>query len=224
MRPLPHAHAVAVPGFVKRSRRTDSVVQTQDMADSAPETELAVFCRQVRARSAELQEAMPWVAARGLDSIAVGFPRQELDSLVRVMFLLAQSDRAERTRLVADAVNGQPWRMRTAAGKWNRVTDAEMVALADGFNGWARNVYRFGCAVIHLSHLHDHQARDPFQSLVFEDREVVSFQLNHYHGASLSPASSFTDVSRWVPAVLSKVSTSLDQYLKYLEEDSDLVS
>ena len=107
--------------------RTDLPVQTLDMVDSVPEPELAVFCRQVRARSAELQEAMPMVAARGLDSIAVGFLRQELDSLVRVMFLLAQSDRVERARLVADAVNGVPWRTRTASemGPGDRRIDGE---------------------------------------------------------------------------------------------------
>lgn len=200
------------------------VVQTSDMVNSAREPELEVFCRQVRARSAELQEAMAFAADRGLISIAVALLRQELDSLVRVMYLLAQSDRAERTRLVADAVNGVRWQTRTASGKTEWVTDKLMVEIADGFSGWARNVYRFGCAVIHLSNLHDHQARDPFQSLEFEDREVVSFQLNHYHGANLSSSSTFTDVAPWIPAVLGKVSTSLDQYLKYLEEDSDLMS
>ena len=44
-----------------------------------------------------------------------------------------------------------------------------MVDLAQGLHGWTQLVYRFGCSFIHLSDLHDYQARDPFNLLRFED-------------------------------------------------------
>lgn len=188
------------------------------------EQDLEVFCRQVRARSSELQEAMRLVAQRKLTSVMVGLLRQELDSMVRVMFLLAQRDRTLRTQLIEDSVHGRRWRVPTTAGKSTLVTDQELVELGENFTGWARNVYRFGCSYIHLSNLHDHQAHDPFQALSVEEREAISAQLNNYHGAWLSTESDFAEVAQWAPRVLGKISRNLELYLKQLEEDGDLVS
>jgi hypothetical protein len=186
--------------------------------------DLAIFCRQVRARSQELQEAMPLVADRGWTSIAVGMLRQELDSMVRVMFLLAQSDRGLRARLMAASVAGERWTLPTPKGNSDFVTDGYMVGIADRYTGWTRRVYRFGCSFIHLSNVHDYLARDPFQALPRDEREVITGQLNHYHGAELSPNSSFGEVARFVPKVLGKISTNLEYNLKTLEEDGDLNS
>ena len=188
------------------------------------EQDLEIFCRQVRARSSELQEAMRLVAQRKLTSVMVVILRQELDSMVRVMFLLAQRDRTLRTQLIEDSVHGRRWRVPTTAGKATFVTDKELVELGESFTGWAGNVYRFGCSYIHLSNLHDHQARDPFQALSVQEREAISAQLNNYHGARLSTESDFAELAQWVPRVLGKISTNLELYLKQLEEDGELVS
>jgi len=194
------------------------------MGDANGGQDLAIFCRQVRARSSELQEAMQLLAERGLASVTVGILRQELDSMVRVMFLLAQRNRVLRTQLIEDSVRGHRWRVPTATGKATFVTDTQLVELGDSFTGWARNVYRFGCSYIHLSNLHDHQARDPFQALSLDERDAISGQLNQYHGARLSTESNFAEVAQWVPSVLGKISTNLELYLKQLEVDGDLVS
>ena len=47
------------------------------------------------------------------------------------------------------------------------ITDKEMVELAQELQGWTESVYKFGCAFIHLSGLHDYNSRDPL-SLVSE--------------------------------------------------------
>jgi hypothetical protein len=167
---------------------------------------------------------MPLVARRGLTSVMVGLLRQELDSMVRVMFLLAQRDRTLRTRLIEDAVHGRRWRVPTPAGKEILVTDKVLIELGESFTGWARNVYRFGCSFIHLSNLHDHEARDPFQALSFDERVAIASQLNQYHGARLSTESDFAEVAQWVPQVFGKISTNLELYVKQLEENGDLVS
>jgi hypothetical protein len=120
--------------------------------------EIAVFCRQVRARSAEHRRAM--MALRALPGQMVSILRQELDSLVRVIFLLAQTDRAYRTKLIEASVSGKKW---TANGPRRQITDREMIDLADTLHGWTKSVYSFGCAFIHLSSLHDYRMRDPLQ-------------------------------------------------------------
>ena len=106
---------------------------------------------------------------RGWYSITVGILRQELDSTVRVIFLLSQCDHRLRTQLLEQAVCGEAWTVPTPNGKLKKVRDREMVDLAQGLHGWTQLVYRFGCSFIHLSDLHDYQARDPFNLLRFED-------------------------------------------------------
>lgn len=192
------------------------------MGDAEKESAVAIFCRQVGARSLELQEAMHLVAGRGLTSVEVGLLRQELDSMVRVMFLLAQGNRERRTELIEASINGQRWRLPTSSGKSALVTDRELVELADTFTGWAGNVYRFGCAYIHLSDLHDHEARDPFRALPIGDREEIARHLNQYHGARLSAESTFVEVVYWVPNVMDKISTNLASYVKQLADEGDL--
>lgn len=67
--------------------------------------------------------------------------------MVRVIYLLSIDDRAHRAELLSAAVCGRTWQ-RASSG---RITDREMVELADRLHGWDRSVYRFGCAFIHLS-------------------------------------------------------------------------
>jgi hypothetical protein len=76
--------------------------------------------------------------------------RQELDSMIRVIYLLSQSDIAFRDELIQASVEGKQW---VAKGTKHRVTDKEMVELANELHGWTESVYRFGCAFIHLSSL-----------------------------------------------------------------------
>jgi len=61
--------------------------------------------------------------------------RQELDSMVRCVFLLSVSDRRYRKRLLEDSVNGRPWRTEDGSRK---ITDRD---------SWTQNVYAFGCGL-----------------------------------------------------------------------------
>jgi hypothetical protein len=180
------------------------------------------FCRQVRTRSHEHHQAMLIAHERGWLSIAVGILRQELDSMVRVVFLLSQPDRRQRNALLVSAVSGQPWTVPTPEGKMRRVTDRDMVELAQNLHGWARNVYRFGCGFIHLSHLHDYPARDPFRALSIVERQWVADYLRQYHGGEASPDSTFQEISAYMPRVLEKISSNLEHYLEVLESDGEL--
>lgn len=82
--------------------------------------EIETFCRQVRARSAENRQAM--LVLRALPGQMISVLRQELDSLVRVVFLLAQGDRSYRHRLIDDSVSGRRWCRRDSK---QPVTDRE---------------------------------------------------------------------------------------------------
>lgn len=145
--------------------------------------------------------------------------RQELDSMVRCIFLLSISDRSYRGQLIDDAVQGRPWRSKDGKRK---VTDRDMVELSAKLHGWAQNVYAFGCGFIHLSAFHDYSDRDPFDFVTPEDRKNIGHYLKHYHGIPVDAATKFGDITTILPAVFEKIAENLECYVKDLEADLDL--
>lgn len=182
--------------------------------------DLQTFCRQVRERSRENRSALALLQTEELYGNVVATLRQELDSMVRVIFLLSVSDSARRNSLIDDAVNGRIWRNATKG----RITDHEMIALAHKLHGWSRSIYRFGCAFIHLSSLHDYRERDPMNRLSQEERTDLLQHLRYYHGGPASDAASFRDIVRYLPAVFEKVARNLECYLNQLERGEQLES
>ena len=139
------------------------------------------FCNLVRDRSRENTEAMRMLDHRpGIVGPKIAILRQELDSMVRAIFLLSRPDPDERISLMEDTLQGRQWRVQTPNGKKPKVTDRMMVDLAQTLNGWTQAVYKFGCAFIHLSNFHGHGTEDPFQRLSKADRESVLHYLRHY--------------------------------------------
>jgi hypothetical protein len=181
--------------------------------------ELAIFCRQVRKRSQENREALLLLHRSALTGNIMGILRQELDSMVRCIFLLSVADSQYRERLLHDSVTGKPW--PTKDGK-RKITDRDMVDLSSALHGWTQNVYAFGCGFIHLSAFHDYSDRDPFDSLSMEDRRDIAGYLSYYHGVTVNPATKFRDIEFVLPAVFEKISANLECYVKDLEAGSDL--
>ncbi len=179
---------------------------------------VAVFARQVRARSAEHAAALHVLGPAGLHSAAVGILRQELDSMVRVIFLLAMKDRRQRMKLIEDSVAGRPWRRTNG----RRITDREMVNLANTLTGWAASVYKFGCAFIHLSKFHDRAARDPFKALPTSERRHIISHVEHYHGAFRTKTPGIDDLLPLIPRVFTKVTDNLRCQLDALERGGHL--
>jgi len=180
-------------------------------------SEIETFCRQVRARSAEHRQAM--LVLRGLPGQMIPVLRQELDSLVRVVFLLAQRDRSYRHRLIDDSVSGRRWCRRDSK---QPVTDREMVDLTDTLHGWTKSVYAFGCAFIHLSNLHDHQARDPLDQITEAERKAILDHMRSYHGGPHGASPGFADVVPYLPMVFTKIADNLECYVKKVEQDGEL--
>jgi hypothetical protein len=140
--------------------------------------------------------------------------RQELDSMVRVIYLLAIRDHAYRETLIEASVNGRQW---TVEGKKARITDKEMTELASQLHGWTASVYKFGCAFIHLSAYHDYSDRDPLRSLPHDERIQLLDHMRHYHGGPIESNPTFEDLAPYLPRVLDKVASNLECYLRQLE-------
>ncbi len=174
---------------------------------------LHIFLRQVKHRSEEHQRAMELLASARLAGQMVAVLRQELDSMVRVIYLQTQSIE-RRTTLIEASINGERW---SQANSRASVTDKEMVDLAQSLQGWTRSVYKFGCAFIHLSNLHDYSDRDPLEQLPPEERDDLLSHCRHYHGGPLQEDANFSDLIPYLPRVLEKISGNLKSYLGGLE-------
>ena len=174
---------------------------------------LAIFLRQVRSRSREHQQAMQLLAAAGLAGQMVAVLRQELDSMVRVIYLLTQQQ-DRRLSLLEASVDGKKW---SQEGSRASVTDREMVDLSQSLQGWTQSVYKFGCAFIHLSGLHDYNDRDPLEQLPSRERDDILQHCRSYHSGPNEQNPKFTDLVPYLPRVLTKISANLECYLARLE-------
>lgn len=174
---------------------------------------LAIFLRQVRSRSLEHQRAMELLAGARLAGQMVSVLRQELDSMVRVIYLLAQSPE-RREILINASVRGEKWSQEASRAK---ISDKEMVELAQALQGWTQSVYKFGCAFIHLSSLHDYNDRDPLSQLPAEERRNILGHCCYYHGGPAPGAERFEDLVPYLPRVLEKIAGNLECYLEALK-------
>jgi hypothetical protein len=149
----------------------------------------------------------------------MGVLRQELDSMVRCIFLLSVTDKQYRDKLIHDSVSGNVW--RTQDGR-RKITDRDMVNLSNSLHGWTQNVYKFGCGFIHLSDYHDYSERDPFDSLTPEDRRDIAGHLQHYHGVTMDHTTKLRDIEFILPGVFRKISENLECCVRDLEAGANL--
>jgi hypothetical protein len=179
---------------------------------TSPETK--IFCRQIRSRSQEHLQTMKLLATHQIAGQMVAVLRQELDSMVRVIYLLDKPV-ARRNQLIVASVNGERWYQENSPKKL--VTDKEMVELAQTLEGWTQSVYKFGCAFIHLSACHDYSDRDPLQLISNEEKQDILYYCCYYHGGPISDTPSFQNLIPYFPDVLKKISSNLECNLKRLE-------
>lgn len=168
---------------------------------------LEIFIRQIRSRSAEHKKAMNILAEYHLRGQMIAILRQELDSMIRVIYLLKQQTDL-RAALIDSCVRGERWRI---SGKI--VTDKDMVNLATQLHGWSAVVYKFACAFIHLSALHDYNDRDPLSLLPICERIDILEYCRNYHGGPQNKDADFADLVTYIPNVLSKIAGNLECYL-----------
>ena len=145
--------------------------------------------------------------------------RQELDSLIRVLYLLAIPDLEERKRLMLCTVKGERWKVTTPKGKQAIVTDAVMVEASEKFEGWARSVYKFGCAFIHLSNFHGYNASNPLETLSANEKADILSHMRHYHHGPESDNPTFQELACYFPRVFEKIKGNLECYLKSLAKE-----
>ncbi|MCD4823724.1 MAG: hypothetical protein K8S55_03895 [Phycisphaerae bacterium] len=180
-----------------------------------------IFCRMVRERSSEHRRAVVSLHLSTAFGQIISVLRQELDSMIRVIFLLSIEDREQRRKLIEASVEGRQW---THEGTKKRITEREMVELASKLQGWTRSVYSFGCAFVHLSSFHDYRERDPMTMISDDERRAILDHMQYYHGGPCGPTVSFQDMLPYLPMIFDKIASNLECYVASLESDGDLTT
>jgi hypothetical protein len=154
-----------------------------------------------------------------LPGVMASILRQELDSMVRVIYLLSISDLNERNRLIEQTLDGKKWTVETKTGKERQITDHEMVEISNKLQGWTKSVYKFGCAFIHLSSYHAYSSRNPIESLSDIEKKDILSHMRCYHNGPNSDFPSFEELAIFFPMVFEKIASNLECYLKELENN-----
>ncbi len=175
-------------------------------------SQIEIFVRQIKKRSADNQIAVLALSSAQVPGQIVAILRQELDSMIRVIYLLSLPIE-RRIALVSASVEGERWRKENSKGA---ITDKEMVDLAQKLEGWTRSVYKFGCAFIHLSSMHDYEHRDPIGRLPESERNDLITHCRYYHGGPIESDPTFRDFVPYLPNILEKITSNLDCYLDKL--------
>ncbi|MEL0650610.1 hypothetical protein V6246_04195 [Algibacter sp. TI.3.09] len=174
------------------------------------------FCELVEKRSEENKSAVELLFPQEMYGQVISILRQELDSMVRCIYLLHQ-DQTERIRLINRTFNGERWREEN-----NRlITDRKMVDLSNELKGWTNSVYKFGCGFIHLSNYHNPENNDPFQDLPAIERQNIKQFMNGYHQFDLDEDLNFSNVKPYLHKVFIKIYDNLKCYVNDLKEDKN---
>jgi hypothetical protein len=92
-----------------------------------------------------------------------------------------------------------------------------MVDFAEGLTGWARRIYDYSNAFIHLSSQYDYGAHDPFRALDYDERTAIANYLQSNYGATITADWTFEEVADYVPKVFEKIAENLEVELDALE-------
>ena len=173
------------------------------------------YCGIIRSRSEENEKSVLLLHTNGHYGQVMSILRQELDSMVRCIYLLNFSDLTIREILTNQTLDGERWRYP------NRriITDRDMVKIANELQGWTASVYKFGCSFIHLSNFHNYKESDPFLSLEESEKNDIKFHLNQYHGYNLENELTFESIKPYLFQVFDKVKGNLLCYVESLEQN-----
>ncbi|MEE9361401.1 MAG: hypothetical protein V3U92_02250 [Cellulophaga sp.] len=184
-------------------------------------TVIEKFCGILRSRSTENKISFEVLFEQNLYGNCFSVLRQELDSMVRVIYLLNIPEISERELLVQKTLNGKKWTFINHNNKVQNITDRDMVNIASELWGWTQNVYKFGCAFIHLSNFHNYLVEDPFMALSENEKEDIINQINNYHSANLDMNSNLNEIIPYLPNIMEKITANFECNITSLENNGN---
>jgi hypothetical protein len=161
---------------------------------------------------------MAFATEENLLSTQMSTIREEVDSLLRVIYLLGVNDYNELADIIGNSFDQRMFGPTKADGEARRISDKTLIDAAAAQFDWLKTLYDFGCSFIHLTGLHSYQERDPFRMLSPSEREAIAGFVNRYYRATISANSQFTEVAHYLPQIFRKVAENLERLLGDLQK------
>ena len=171
------------------------------------------FCTIVKKRSAENAQSIKLLYENKLYGNCVAILRQELDSMVRVLFLLSQPINI-RKQLIKQTLNNEKWKI----GK-TQIKDFMLVDSICNLHGWARNVYYFGCAFIHLSSYCNYFDEDIFNKVSKTEKDVIKNFMIQYQEFPVDLDITFETMQPYILKIFDKINGNLACSIKDLSKN-----
>jgi hypothetical protein len=171
---------------------------------------LEKFIKQVENRSLENQNAFNLLYENECYGVCIGIIRQELDSLLRVSYLIEFNGWCFNEfafELVKNSVESGEWRYLNN-NKFKRVTDKEMLDKG----GWESIVYDFGCGLIHLSNKHSYKHNSILNISQNEKEKIIDY-MKKYHDFDKTDVD-MNDIVEYLPRIYKKIRENIDYYLE----------
>lgn len=178
------------------------------------ENDIKKYCDIVRNSSNENEKAIKLLYESKLYKKVVGTLREELELYIRTLYL-SQQNRINREQLLSDFFQNIQW--KNSQNK--RLTDREMVDFANeiGF-GWEYISYKFACAFVHLSILHDWANKDAINIIRYEEKKTIVDYINQYHNANLDTNCTLEDILIYSLKIFEKIKANMEYYLEELDK------
>lgn len=174
---------------------------------------LKQFCEIVRKRSEENSKSIKLLYENKLYGNCISILRQELDSMVRVLFLLSQKQETRQV-LIQQTLDNEKWHIER-----KQIRDIELINNVLHLYGWARNVYMFGCSFSHLSVFHYYSEQDPFEKLSTEELKVIKNFMVQYHNFPQYNQINFVTMKPYILDIFDKIRGNLQCSLRDLEKN-----
>lgn len=144
---------------------------------------------------------------------AISIMRSELDSFVRVMYLLEHGER--KYAFIKQTFSMELWK-----DKQGLVTDKKLLSNKSLF-GWERLIYDFGCYFLHLSYYHGLEYNKMVDTWGTKTKTQVRTYLYQYHGYKIEnfyiPDNyNFDDIIFILPDVMKKITGNLKFFIEKL--------
>ena len=179
------------------------------------------FCNIIRCRTNENKKSFEVLFNNSLYGNSFSILRLELDSMVRVIYLLNLTNIEERKKLIEKTLNEEKWSLINSNEKNQKSNDKDMIDISNNLNGWTKSVYKFGCAFIHLSRFHEYLTEDPFERLTENEKNEIIEHIQYYHGLTLNQNSTLTDIIPILPRVIDKITSNLENSIQSLENNEN---
>jgi len=159
------------------------------------------FFNIIKARSDENEKSLHLLLESNCHALVGAIIRMELDSLIRVNDFNSES--SVKKEVLLDNF--------FAGNRWSK-TDRVMVESISSRIGWAKHIYEFGCALIHLSPYHDWATNDRISNLTNDKRCLIvkAIKEQQYDPTlTLNENFGFNDLIRFAPLIFKKLRDNL---------------